>query len=214
MAENLVRLLSLASEPILGRSSQPLSFPLMGIDRLINELSALLSDKNGFYAFESALVVRPMDSDGNPYGIAQWNLTSSWKKEYKINLSDSIFFAEDIFGIQFCLKKDAVYSFNPETAEFKKIGNSLEAWAQWLLADHKFTTGWPLAHQWQVKHGALEPGMRLLPKVPFVCGGEYTVENLYACLDVEGMSFRASIANQLIGVPDGTQIVMKIDRKN
>ncbi|MGD9644213.1 MAG: hypothetical protein AB7U73_00785 [Pirellulales bacterium] len=45
-----------------------------------------------------------------------------------------------------------------------------------------------------------------------VCvGGDYVLENLYALDDVKGMRFRASIANQIRDLPDGTKIRFRID---
>jgi hypothetical protein len=53
-----------------------------------------------------------------------------------------------------------------------------------------------------------------LPKVPYVLGGHgsFAIENLYALGDVEGMRFRASIANQLHDCPDGSKVVLNIKR--
>ncbi len=34
-------------------------------------------------------------------------------------------------------------------------------------------TVWPLASEWQKRHGPLQPGRRLMPTTPFFLGGEY-----------------------------------------
>lgn len=182
--------------------------------RLEHELNSLLADKNGFFCFESALLVRPLDYDCQPLGILQWNHPNVWRGEYKINLGEIVFFAEDVFGVQFCMRDNSIQSFDPETGGFTQVAETVEDWARWLLENHRVRTGWPLAHEWQEKKGPLPLGSRLLPKVPFVCGGQFSIENLYILKDVDGMRFRASIANQLVGVPDGTKIVFKIDRKD
>jgi len=174
------------------------------------ELSHLLSQRNGFYAFESALLVRPVDCASMPLGIMQWNDPKLWKVEYEIDLVDVLFFAEDLFGEQFCIRNNSIQSFDPETGEFSPVADSLEQWADWILQNHKSRTGWPLGHFWQLRNGELANGMRLLPKKPFVLGGEFTVENLYALSDVEGMRFRASIANQIRDCPDGTNVTFSI----
>jgi hypothetical protein len=214
MSENLSRLLSISSAAIAGPPSAEAIAKLtsgksVGLEQ---ELGSLLGDKNGFFSYESALVVRPLDYESQPLGILQWNNSSVWRAEYKVDLGESVFFAEDVFGVQFCIRDNFVQSFDPETGRFTKTADTLESWARWILEDHKVRTGWPLAHQWQTLHGALLPGTRLLPKVPFVCGGQFSTENLYALKDVHGMCFRASIANQLVGVPDGAKIVLKIQR--
>ena len=214
MNKNIAHLLSVASNPILRT-------PLLGeLPRLpafcgtrATELMSLLGSRNGFYAFESALLVRPLNFEGHPLGIVQWNSTALWKSDYKSDFGEAIFFAEDVFGMQFCIKDDLINVFDPETGDLKVIAASLEDWAGWILKDAKIATGWPLAHLWQLNQGALEPGMRLLPKVPFVLGGEFTTENLYALNDAEGMRFRASIANQLRDCPDGSTVVLNVQRK-
>jgi len=214
MSEKLTQLLSMSSAAIAGPPSAEAVRALTSgkSARLEQELCSLLADKNGFFSFESALAVRPLDNERQPLGVLQWNHPSLWRAEYKINLGESVFFAEVAFGIQFCTRDDSVQSFDPETGRFTKVAETLEDWARWILENHTLRTGWPLAHQWQAQHGPLQPGMRLLPKVPFVCGGQFSVENLYVLKDVDGMRFRASLANQLINVPDGTEIVLKIKR--
>jgi hypothetical protein len=214
MSESLTKLLSVSSNPIAGPPVADEIASLSGIDTSvpIKELCALLSDKNGFFLFESALLIRPLRNEQCPIGILEWNDPKLWKTDYRIELSKCVFFAEDIFGVQFCVKDNIIQSFDPETGRFKNIGTTLGSWAQWIFEKHKSRTGWPLAHQWQVKYGKLSAGFRLLPKVPFVCGGQFSIDNLYSLNDVEGMRFRASIANQLVNIPDGAKVVIKIEK--
>jgi len=67
-------------------------------------------------------------------------------------------------------------------------------------------TGYPIAHEWQLQNGKLAAGTRLIPKLPFVCGGPFRVDNMHVMNDVQAMQFRASIANQIRDLPDGTSI--------
>lgn len=174
------------------------------------ELAEMLSSKNGFYAFESALLVRPLQHDTPPLGVREWNAPDLWKNQYADNLSDVLFFAEDLFGGQFGLRADGVHAFEPETGALSPISPDLAGWAKEVLSDYDFRTGYPLGHDWQIAHAPLPPGIRLLPKIPFVCGGKYEVENLYSLDDVTGMRFRASIANQIRDLPDGAEITFKV----
>ena len=209
---NTSRLLALADQP-LGRASGSVPARFQGVkiaSLLTQELVALLDAKNGFYAFDSALLLRPRSSGEPPLGISQWNANALWKNNYKMDLSGVLCFAEDVFGGQFCAKDDAVSYFEPETGELTTVANSIDDWARWILDEHELKTGAPIAHAWQRKHGPLKPGKRLLPSVPFVLGGKYVIENLYEIDDVEGMRFRASIANQLEGVPDGANIQLSL----
>jgi hypothetical protein len=131
--------------------------------------------------------------------------------DYAEDLSESLFFAEDVFGGQYCIRQGKVFTFDPETGVFEALSSTLGEWADEILSDYQFRTGYSLAHAWQSNNLKLRPGMRLLPKVPFVIGGKFEVENLYSIADAKGMAFRASIANQIRNLPDGAKIVFKAD---
>jgi hypothetical protein len=101
--------------------------------------------------------------------------------------------------------------FAPETGSLEYLADDIESCAQMLLSDYEVLTGYPLAHQWQKQNGQLPAGKRLLPKVPFVLGGEFVLDNLYLADAVEGMRFRADIASQIKDLPDGGQIRFNLD---
>jgi hypothetical protein len=146
MGKSLTHLLSIASDPIAPAMVADQShFQALAGSRG-RELLDLLALRNGFYAFESALLLRPLDSDGIPVGNRQWNKRGLWRSNYKTDLADVVFFAEDVFGTQFCIRNDAVNLFDPETGEFKVIAATIKDWAQWIFEDPKVRTGWPLGH--------------------------------------------------------------------
>ena len=210
MNEEIARLLNLSSASIADEA--PAVGPFVGdvlAEPLGRELAELLVLRNGFYAFESALLVRPLNFTDSPLGIVQWNDESLWRHAFETNFSGVLFFAEDIFGVQFCINGNEISSFDPETGEFQPVANTLRGWASWVVEDYRVRTGWPLAHEWQLRYGAIEPGQRLLPKKPFVLGGEFAIENLYKLNEVEGVLFRASIAVQLRDCPDGSTVVLQ-----
>jgi hypothetical protein len=99
-----------------------------------------------------------------------------------------------------------VCSFDPETGERKTLANDLSGWAAAVLQDYETLTAHPLAHTWQKANGPLPAGKRLLPKIPFVIGGAFALENLYAADVVKGMQFRGEVAVQLRDLPDGTEV--------
>lgn len=210
MGAHLDKLVSIASAQ-LGRVGAPLPAELLGqAGSHAAGLRALLGQKNGFMAFESALHVFPAGSTPNGYSIEQWNAPSLWRAAYGDAAADGLFFAEDIFGEQFCLRSSSIWRFNPETGDSEELAATLEEWAARLLQDYDGETGYPLAHAWQERHGPLPLDRRLLPKIPFVAGGKYALENLYAAEAVEGMKFRAELARQIRNLPDGTPIRFEI----
>jgi hypothetical protein len=192
--------------PILSERSRSLAGNLTG------QLLDLLKHRNGFYAFESALHVFPSQSLKGEIGICDWNDDALWRDGYKGLIDGCIFFAEDVFGGQFCLRNDKVYTFDPETASLEYLADDIEHWVDVLLNDYEVLTGYPLAHQWQIKNGPLQPGQRLFPKLPFVMGGEFTEGNLYSLDAVAGMRFRAEIASQINALPDGAEVKISIER--
>jgi Protein of unknown function DUF2625 len=176
----------------------------------INALQSMLSIKNGFYAFESALHVFPAASTLTEWGLSEWNANVLWRYAYKGKTDGALFFAEDIFGVQFALQGEAVFTFDPEVGEFEFFANSLEEWAAQLLQSYELHTGFPLAHEWQIQNGKLPSSHRLLPKIPFCLGGEFRVENLYSLNSTKGMLLRAEIAMQLKDSSEGTSVKLKI----
>lgn len=163
-------LIKLGSEPL---SSAPAKFeddvPLYIGD--IDALQSMLGVKNGFYAFESALHVFPAVASESELGLMEWNAQKLWRYAYEGRADGVIFFAEDIFGVQFALRDDAVFTFDPEVGELEPFATSLENWAAQLLENYELHTGFPLAHEWQTRNDVILPSHRLLPKkIPFCLG--------------------------------------------
>ncbi|MGO2303322.1 MAG: hypothetical protein ACTH5W_01300 [Providencia sp.] len=173
---------------------------------LMSELAFVLEKKNGFYGFESALHLFPYESIGTEIGAIDWNKHDLWISEYKDMALGAFFFAEDIFGNQFCIKDDLIQIFDPEIGSFDKLAGNFEEWSKAILDDYSFLTGYSLANQWQNTYGKIPSMHRLIPKIPFVLGGEYTLENLYLSNSIDAMKFRASLALQIRNTPDGESI--------
>ncbi|MEU8266857.1 hypothetical protein AB0B89_06775 [Sphaerisporangium sp. NPDC049002] len=169
----------------------------------------LVDSKNGFYAFESALYVLPW---GDIERSAQhWNSPDLWTREYGDPVSGLLFFAEDAFGFQFAAGMDGIYSFNPEIAERELVASTVDSWASLILDDYEMQTGFPVIHEWQQKNGAISKGCRLAPVVPFFLGGKFEAEEMRMKESVSLMRFRADVYRQVEGLPDGTQIRMRIE---
>jgi len=177
----------------------------MGVDLL-----ELLSQKNGFYAFESALHVFSTRSDPPEIGINEWNAPELWINEYRGMAGSALFFAEDIFGSQFCIKNDGIYCFDPETGSARRLSDDLEGWARAILGDYNVLTGHPIAHEWQRVNGRIPIGVRLVPKVPFVLRGEFSLQNLFTLEAVKAMHLRGSIAVQIRDLPDGASVKLRV----
>jgi hypothetical protein len=211
MNSQINKLISIGSQS-LGKSSFTLGEQILNLaGNLQRELNNLLTKKNGFYAFESSLhVFQSGSSDNQIITLETWNSEELWRNKYEEFAQDCLFFAEDIFGGQFCIKNNNICSFDPETGELEIIADSLENWAKCILEDYDFFTGFSLAHDWQKKYGLIPPNTKLIPKIPFVFGGEFNLDNLYLLDSVKAMKLRANLAKQILNCPDGTQIIFKL----
>jgi hypothetical protein len=189
--------------------SPPLSEGIGAEQSVHPALLPLLRARNGFYAFESALLVRR--SGGGTGSIEWWNNELTWRKSYPGLPEDLVFFAEDALGFPFAVSDSGFFSFDPETAELELLGATADEWAAALLEDPDVLTGYPAAHDWQVENGALAPGYRLAPAVPFVLGGEYDAEALRAKPDVELADFRAMVYTRIKDLPDGAQVSIQLE---
>ncbi len=206
--ESLSKLLEISSEPLFTTKPEHEIFGRSGSFVTSRELVETLSQKNGFLAFESALHVLSSESNDAVPGIREWNCPDGWRRHYR-DLTDSpLFFAQDAFACQFGLTDSGIVKFEPESGEIARHSESLEAWASKILEDYSFETGWSLAHEWQVRHGALPIGHRLLPKQPFVLGGQYTVENLVAVESRRAMDLLGNLYVQIRDVPDGRSVTL------
>jgi len=177
---------------------------------LAAEYLKLLEGKNGFFAFESALHAFPAGKATAGYDLENWNRPTGWIADYGDAARDYLFFAEDVFGEQFAIRGDGIYRFDPENGTGTLLTNSIEQWAERILEDYHTETGYKLAHEWQMKNGRLDAKNRLTPKKPFILGGEFDIDNLFA-LDAErAMRLRADISRQIKDLPPGSQVEIRI----
>jgi hypothetical protein len=176
----------------------------------LEQLTELLAARNGFYAFESALHVFGSGSTVVGGSLEDWNDNNGWIASYGGLADGAFFFAEDVFGGQFAIIGDEICTFDPETAATEAVSSSIEDWAGQLVQNYSVLTGFVVAHDWQTQHGVIEPGCRLVPKRPFVLGGEFSAANVCSLAAVKGIHVRADLALQIRDLPDGSKIRYRI----
>jgi hypothetical protein len=212
LGSSFEKLLSIASPPLLNADDAVDLRVLKSAGAHANDLAMVLNKRNGFFAFEGALRFFPSRSVPISYGLLEWNDQELWRFEYDGLADRCFFFAEDMFGGQFCVSDGKIHTFDPETGQRSELANSLEEWAAAVLADYEVLTGYKLAHDWQAKYGKLAGRERLVPKTPFVTGGEFALSNLAALDAVKGMRARGNLACQIRDLPDGAKIRFVIAR--
>lgn len=211
MTLNVQKLLSISSLKISEIIPQFDESTKNKLGSLGDDFYNLLTLKNGFYAFESALHFFPATNiNQSILDVNYWNSENLWVNKYSDSIRDYLFFAEDIFGGQFCIFNERIHTFDPETEETEEIATSFDDWAKCVLDEYNHLTGFELAHEWQLKNGCIPVVKRLLPKVPFVLGGKFTIDNLYLLDSVTGMKVRGDLAQQIKNSPDGTKVTFKI----
>lgn len=211
MNRHLQKLAKVGSREILTPPTEPDTDLLKAFGNLGVDLFEWLMEKNGFYAFESALHVFPIGAAPPVLDLDSWNSLGLWKETYADLAEGILFFAEDVFGNQFCIRNDVVGSFDAETGSFQRLADGLDGWAKAILECYELHTGYSLAVEWQAANHLLAPGERLLPKAPFATGGDYRADNLVACDAVKGMRLRGDLAQQIRSSPEGSQIRWLID---
>jgi hypothetical protein len=203
-----------ALEQLLGRARGPMG-PSAELDfgvesGPLSELGAVISRINGFFLFNAGIQVFRVGAEGaeglGPDLLA-WNDEGTWKDTYN-GLADDLFcFGQDIFGTQFgIVGGEEVVRFDPESARVTPLGTSLEAWAQWLIADPDVNGAASFAYAFQQQNGPLDPGDRLVPLQFFVAGGGYDFDNFAVRDAVTAMRIRGPIAQQVHDLPDGATI--------
>jgi hypothetical protein len=173
-------------------------------------LADFLWQKNGFYAFESALHVFPACRAERTMDLEKWNDPKLWIESYDDMALDTLFFAEGILGDQFGIKHGEIVRFEAETGLLERVAANLEEWADLILKDYKYQTGYPLAHEWQKAHGPIHNGQRLVATIAFVLGGEFDISNLFAMDAAKAMRYHGDFARQIRHVPNGTKIKLEI----
>jgi hypothetical protein len=168
-----------------------------------------LSAKNGFYAFESALHAFSLGDSPFEAGLITWNSPEGWRRNYERLDGAVTFFAQDAFGYQFGIFNDRVWNFDPETGDLNLHSECVEDWAEKILGDYDYEVGWTACSDWQKEHGPLPRGYRLLPKLPFVAGGEYKAPNLRSVSSMEAMEKYGQLYLGLRDLPDGTTFTLE-----
>src|SRR5262245_2398832 len=114
------------TEKLISISSEALGAKVEAIPEFLGnyalgpELFQLLAARNGFYAFEHSLHVVPLRSDiTGTMTLEDWNSDTLWRNAYGGLADGLLFFAEDIFGDQFCLSatQAGILRFSVETGE-------------------------------------------------------------------------------------------------
>lgn len=184
---------------LLNISSEALS-QNKNLSDIPEELQRLYRDKNGFQVFEGSLRILPCDNNFFRNVIT----TNSFIKDYLDK--EFYYFADNILGDAFCFHNGKFLKYDFESGEFDSMGSSLETFAETLLSDYNFYTGYSLAKEWQTYYGEIMFDEMLIPKIPFILGGEYKVANLEKSTVLNGLKKKINLYRNLKELCDGEKV--------
>jgi hypothetical protein len=144
--------------------------------------------------------------------LGAWNEATLWRGHFAGLADGPDFFAESFLGEQFRLDATGiVVRWDPETGEEEALGVGQEDWlnvAERNPAD--FVPAW-LLRDWEGKNRMLLPTEHLVPRLPFVLGGEYDPTELVAVTAIASLKWRAQLAIQLRDLPDGERVRLTVE---
>ena len=173
---------------------------------LPKDLAQMYAAHDGFRAYGGSLWIYPLSRGDEVYRLTSWNDAATWKANYPQDIERAIFFGCNAFGDQFGVIEGAYGMLDAETGQFEAIGATLDEWAEALMADSEFHLGTEQLAIWEQANERLRLHHRIVPKVPFVMGGSYDVNNYYAMELLSSLLLRGAIADQIYHLPDGAQV--------
>ncbi|HYF31798.1 MAG TPA: SMI1/KNR4 family protein [Chitinophagaceae bacterium] len=169
----------------------------------------IVETQNGGFFFDQAVHMYGYSSAIEFHDIDYVN--KLLKEEYGNIAAGLLAFGQEAFGNQyvFDLSTKKISLFNTESGEIEVIATNFEEWVDAIVSDQNYLTGVKVVQAWR-SDNELGFNQRLCPKVPFVIGGEFKVDNLYAGTFPAYLRAYANIARQIYDLPDGTPISIKI----
>lgn len=126
----------------------------------------------------------------------------------KLN-KDLIFFGENCMADVFCLYKNKFYRYDLELNELENMGEDLNEFSNNILKNYNYYTGYNLHIKWALKNRALLPNEILIPKIPFVLGGEYAEDNLIAIERIKGFSIKIDFQKKISSLQNGEKVKLE-----
>ncbi len=120
-------------------------------------------------------------------------------------------FGQDLFGNQFCFDiiNHTIVFFNTETGKREVIATNFENWLEVLYKHFDYYIGSALLKEWYTKN-ELAFQQRLCPKLPFVGGGEFKINNLKNGTFPDYIKEYYSIAKQVFHLPEGASVKIAV----
>jgi hypothetical protein len=181
------------------------------LDRLPDELAALLTETNGFIAFGGALHVRGACASPSWHSLRDaWDGPSAIHALYEAVEPDDIPFAQDCVGDQFVLRAGEVHRLNGETGELVSLSRSFTGFLDDVMATpDEVLQPTPLV-QLEQEGASLEPGNLILAYPPYCAEQSAQGVALSQIPASELLAFHADLARQIAEVGDSGSLRFEI----
>lgn len=168
-----------------------------------------IKSNNGGYFYNNSLHIFGSMKRSNYHDINYLN--NLYHMSYGKLVKDIFFFAEDLFGNPFGFFNQNVIHLNLETSDKEVVSKDFIGWLKEINNDLDYFTGQSLLQEFKSDDiYYLAYGKRIGAKYPFVLGGEYAFNNLILKDFEENIEYNASIAKQIIDLPDGAKVQIDI----
>ncbi len=170
---------------------------------------AFIDKVNGGFFFGRSLLLYPF-LKANEYPSIFY-INEALTKLYGSLVNGLISFAQDVFGNQFCFDtaNNHVVMFTIEDAGRTIMADSCNGWLDVLASDVDFYTGKPYAAMWLAEND-LAINQVICPKIPFIIGGDYKIDNFYAASFPDFLAFHADFTKQIHQLPNGTKVGINV----
>ena len=92
--------------------------PPVGLPAALSGLAPLYAGSNGGSFWDGALVIRPLVAvDGAPLDVLAWNAEGLWRRQYPNLDTNLLFFAEDVFCVQYSTRKRGTSEKSPAASK-------------------------------------------------------------------------------------------------
>lgn len=184
------------------------STSLKKIRNIVNDESYynFLYNTNGGFFYNSSLQIYSCINTSNMQDI--FHVNNIIHKEYGLLAKDLLFFGQEIFGNQFAFSDEGIMLFNIESGDREIIAPNFGEWCVVIENDLDYYTGKVFSIFLNSKNMGKET--RLCPKIPFITGGSYEVENFYSLSFPRYIQVNFNIAKQVHLLPDGSEIKFEI----
>lgn len=173
----------------------------------------LLESHNGGFFYKQSLHIYSYSHNREFNDIEQVNL--AMKKEYGEIAKGLVSFGQDLFGNQFCFdttEGNRIVFFNTESGKKEDMAADFPGWIEMIYKHFGYYIGLKLISEWRMRND-LSFSQRLVPKIPFISSGDFSIANLQTGNFPDYLAAYAGIAKQVHHLPEGTTVKVAFIKK-